>query len=223
MEREVGQAHAAGFQPGEQFGGEMQARGGRGHRHLAGAVGIDRLIALVIEAALAGVMARMNVGRQRHLAEAVGDGDDGLARRGRESHARRAVVGLGAHGGGEGARRGRTWRRPAAGGRDAAGTTIRRGARRTQEETLDPAAARPPRKKARRQDGGGVAKEDVAGAEKTRQVGENLMRHRAGAAVDDQQARLVAARGGGLRNQALGQRVIEEFGAEAHDGAPGLG
>ena len=52
MEREVGEAHAAGGEAGEQFGREMQAGGGRGHRNLVRAIGIDRLVALEVEAAL---------------------------------------------------------------------------------------------------------------------------------------------------------------------------
>ena len=100
------------------------------------------------------------------------------------------------------------------------------GARRAQQEALDLSARRPLREQTRRQHGGVVAEKHVAGAQETGQVGEDMMRHRAGAAVDDEQARLVAARGGGLRNEALGQRVIEKFGAEAHGGGgsgPGPG
>src|SRR5664280_2949352 len=98
--------------------------------------------------------------------------------------------------------------------------------RGTQQEALDPATGRALRQQTGGQHGRIVAEENVAGAQEIGQVGEDMMCHRAGAAVDDEQARLIATRRRDLRNEAPGQRVIEKFGAEAHGGGgsgPGPG
>ena len=181
MEREVGEAHAAGGEAGEQFGREMQAGGGRGHRDLVRAIGIDRLIALEVEAALVRGVAAVDVGGQRHLAEAVGRRHDGFAAGRGEGDAGGAVAFLGEHGGRERAfpdEGGAGGKLPA---RTEQAPPLVDGARRAQQEALDLSARRPLRKQARRQHRGVVAEEDVAGAEEIGQVGENMMRHRAGA------------------------------------------
>ena len=64
-----------------------------------------------------------------------------------------------------------------------------------------------------------VPKEGVAGAQEKWEVGKCMVRKRAGSAVDDQQARSVAASGGSLRDQMSGQVVVEKIGGERrHDG-----
>ena len=73
-----------------------------------------------------------------------------------------------------------------------------------EEEALDLAAGRTAGVEAGGEDRRGVAKKRVAGAEEARQIGERVVGERTGGAVDDEQARLVAARGGSLGDEARG-------------------
>ena len=161
-----------------------------------------------------------DIGRKGDLAEAIGDRHDRLAARGGEGDAGDAVARLGENRGREGAgleehgSLGEFAARP----EKAPPFTVRSG--RAQQEAFDLPAARPLRKEARRQHRGIIAHKKVAGEQQVRQVGKDMVRHRVRQAVDDEQARLVAAGRGGLRDQALRQRIIEEFGAEAHVSGP---
>jgi len=65
---------------------------------------------------------------------------------------------------------------------------------------------------ARRDDVGVVAEEGKTTADEVGQIGEDVVRNRAPGAVDDEQPRLVAARGGCLRDQLGRQGVVEERG-----------
>jgi len=69
----------------------------------------------------------------------------------------------------------------------------------------------------RGQDGRGVAKQRVAGAQELRQVGEDMVRDGVRGAIDHQQARLVAAGRGRLRDEPRRQLVVEKFGAKSHE------
>ena len=145
----------------------MQAGRGRSNRNLVCAVGIDRLVTLQVLAAFFRGMTAMNVGRQRHLAEPVGNGDNGFAAGRGKSDAGKAVAFAGAHSGRECpvARKGRTGRQlprrpeqtppfvcfPGSPGR---------ARRRPQQETFDASSRRLVRKQTRGQHGGVVADEE---------------------------------------------------------------
>ena len=94
---------------------------------------------------------------------------------------------------------------------------------RTEEEALDLPAARTLCVEPRRNNGGVVAKNPVASVQKTRQLGECGVFSRMRGAIDDEQARLIAAGGGGLRDQVRGQIVVEKFGGERRHMARGSG
>ena len=65
----------------ENFGREMQTGGGSGDRHLFGAVGIHGLITLQVGSLVFRIRRTINVRRERHSAQTVGDGRDSLAGR----------------------------------------------------------------------------------------------------------------------------------------------
>src|ERR1019366_6120427 len=64
-----------------------------------------------------------------------------------------------------------------------------------------------------RENGGGVAEERIARAEELRQIGKGVVRDGVRRAIDDEETRLVAARGGRLRDE-----VRREFGVEESSG-----
>ena len=76
MERQVGVEHACDAQFIEQLRGEMQPGGGGGGGDLFGAVGVNGLVTFEVGGALFGGVLALDVGRERHFAEAVGDLDD---------------------------------------------------------------------------------------------------------------------------------------------------
>ena len=86
----------------------------------------------------------------------------------------------------------------------------------TQEQAFDPATRRALRVQTGGKHRGVVAKQRVAGAKKAGQIGKGVVRDGAGGAIDDQQARLVATRGGRLGDQARRKFVVEKVGGEWH-------
>jgi hypothetical protein len=227
MERDLGGVHALGCESREDFGGEMQARGGRGDGDLAGAVGVNGLVACKVLAAL-GAVGAFDVGREGHFAEAVGDGGNGLVVGRAETNQRRAVVELGQDFTGERARfvgERRADRKFFAGTDEAtphafavggASTGLSAGA---EEKAFDLPAGRAAGVEPGGEDGGVIAEKSVAGAEKiaggrqtygARPCGRSD-RRRAG-------AMLVATRGRRLCDEMRRERVVEEIGGERRHG-----
>ena len=221
MEGEVGGANAGGGEFFQKLGCEVESGGGRGGGHLAAAVGVDGLVTLEVGGALLGRVLALDVRRQRHFAEAVGDPDDGGGRgvrpgRAGKSHARGPFGIFFAHRAGEGAR-------DAEGGADGElfpgaeqappVVFIARGGG-AEQEALDGAAGGALGEEAGGEDGGVVAKKGVARAQVVADVGENAVLKAPGVAVNDEQPRGVAARGGSLGDEALGQGVVEEIGGK---------
>jgi len=86
----------------------------------------------------------------------------------------------------------------------------------SQQKTLDRAARWPSRVEARGEHGGVVAKKRVGWPEKARQIRERGVRERVRGAVNDEQSRRIAPRGGRLRDEARGKLVIEKVGWKRH-------
>ncbi len=203
VQREIGGLHALCGECGEKFGREMQSRGRRGHGDLTRAIGINGLVALEVRRPFLGCAAALDVWRQGDVAEAVGDIRDGLAG-GRAKPDERAAAALlfenlslkipvrmregCAH------RQFFGWTHEAPLLRAVCPEFIRgelacpewvesiewieRACSELgpQQQALDRTAARAEGMQPRGQDGRGVAKQRVAGAQKFRQVGKNVMR-----------------------------------------------
>ncbi len=165
-------------------------------------------------------MLALDVGRERDLADAVGDGDDvgrGVAG---EAHARRALGVFFEHGAGERPvdAEGRADRKFFSGAHEAPPDVFVAAGGGAQEQALDRAAGRAVCEQARGQHGGGVAEQRVAGPQVFAEIGEHAVLDAAGGAMHDEQARGVAARGGRLGDEPLGQRVVEEVGGKRGHG-----
>ena len=91
VEGDLGRADADSLEFGQEFGREVQASRGGGDGDLFGAVGVDGLVALDVVGAFGGRAFAFDIGRQRNLAEAVGNVGDGLVV-GREKTDERAAV-----------------------------------------------------------------------------------------------------------------------------------
>ena len=83
---------------------------------------------------------------------------------------------------------------------------------RPKEEALDLATAGPLGMKPRGEDGDVIAKKRVPGAEKTWQLGKCGVFDGMSRAINDEQSRLVAARGGSLRDEMGRKGVVEKLG-----------
>ena len=97
MKRYVSGSHSAGREPLQQLRGEMQPRGGRGDSHLSRLIGVNGLVAVQITCPLGGIGrggcdVSRDVGWERHIAEAVGDGGNRFSSFGREFYHDCAVV-----------------------------------------------------------------------------------------------------------------------------------
>ena len=214
MQRHRGSLEAAFGEAIEQGLRQVQAGGGRGDGDLAGAVGVNGLIAFDVARAGGGGIGALDVGRKRDVAETVGDIDYGLAGGGGEANERGAfgifgedftgevvaVCKRGVHG------------EFFPGAHEAPPDVIALGGVRAEQETLDHAAGGAFGVETGGENGGVVAKEGVAGAEESWEVGERVVGDGARGAINDHETRTVATRGGGLRDEMRRQGVIEEIG-----------
>ena len=105
--------------------------------------------------------------------------------------------------------------RPAAQERLPALARRRRAGQRAEEQHLDAPAGRAVEEAARREDARVVAHQHVALAQQRRQVGEDVVLERAGGAAHHEQARRVARLRRRLRDQLVGQLVVEVGQGEA--------
>ena len=201
----------------------MKAGGRGGDGDLTGGIGVNGLVAFAVgrrggrSGRVGGGRGPEDVGWKRDFAEAVGESGDGFVAGRGETHEGGTVgfagddfAGERAHGIGEGGADGEFF----AGFDETAPRLAGVAFGGAEEEALDEAAGKTARVEAGGEDGGGVAEERIAGSEEARQISEGVMGERTGGAVDDEQARLVAARGGSLGDEARGEVVVEEIGGE---------
>ena len=194
---------------------EVKARRGRGDR--AGAIGVDGLVAL----AILRVRRAADVGRQRHLARGGERGVDGAVGRrdeldldGRAVAREHGRIELGARAtdaqspADAQARRRAPERGPA--------LSRARLAEALHEQQLDGATGRLVPVQPRRDDARVVDHDERAHGRARRELSHLRVRDGPARAIDDQHPRAVALRRGLLRDQLLGQRVVELRQAHAH-------
>jgi hypothetical protein len=230
MQGDIGKPDTLRVECGDQFRGEMQTGGWGGDGNLASAVRVHGLVAFEVALALHRIRAAIGSGAvdvrwQGNIAEPVGDLGNGTIVGSRETDQGRAVVIPGDNRAGEGAGRMRESRSDGEAtarlDQAAPGELVAIG---TKQEALDLASGRPPGVEPGGQDGGIVAEESVTILQIGGQLGKSPMLQGASGAVHHKQARLIAARGGRLRDQVGRQVVVEEFGGEGRHGMiTGLG
>ena len=216
VEGDFGKGGAGGGKGGEEFGGKMETGSGCGDRDLAGAVGVNGLVSLVVGGRAGVGRIAGDVGREGHAAEAVGDGGDAAEIGGGEGDAGGAVIAFFAHRGVEGVIRG------GEGGADGqffagaeeAPPRFLGSAGGAEEEALDRASGGTDGSESGGEDGGVVAENYIRGVDIRGEIGEPAVGEAAGSAIDDEQARGVAVFGGELGDGALGERVVKEGGGE---------
>jgi hypothetical protein len=227
VERDIRKLDAASFEPGEQLRGEMQARRGGGHGHLAVPVGVHRLIALEIPGAPCGGLGlgfvARDVRRKRNVTESICDCRDRLVAWRGEADGRRAIGVAGDDFTRECA--GRVRERGADGQLSARlyqALPRARFSSRSEEEALDLTARGALGVQPGGQDGDVVAEKNISRMEELGQIGEREVLDAMGDPVDHQQSGLIAARDRGLRDQLRRENVIEKVGGERrHKGSRG--
>lgn len=218
VKRDIGGANAVCAEFVEQLRREMESGGGRGHRDLTIAIGVNGLVALEILRTPRGGILSLDVGRQRHFAEAIGERGDGFAGGNLKTHERAALGIFGEH---------FTAKSVAVRKRGADGQFFSRTDKTpprvfpmrrigTGEKTFDGAAGGTLCVEARGEHGGVVAEEDVAALQEARQIAKMMMRERVVGAIDHEQARRIAARGRRLGDEMRGKVVVEEIGGQRH-------
>ena len=225
MQRDVGGVDAGCGELREKFGREMEARGRCRDGDLAGAVSVNGLVAFEIVGASGddlGFVAR-DVRWKRDFAKAIGERGDGFAGGNRETHERAAFGILLQDLAGEivAMREGRAYRKFLSGANETPPNGVSARGLRAYQETFDGAAGGTLGVQACGEDGGVVAKERVSGAEEFGEVAENMVRDGLAGAIDDEEARSVAAGGRRLRDEAGGQVVVEERGRKRHGSRAG--
>jgi len=202
----------------EQLGREVQAGGGRGDGDLAGAISVNGLVTLDVARTLGGRVGALDVGRERDVAEAVGDIDDRLAGGRGEADERGALGVFGEDGAGEvvavgkGGADGKFF----AGADKAPPDVVAVDGIGAEEEALDHTAGGPIGVEPSREDGGVITKEGIAGAQKVWKIGKRMVSQGAVGAINDKETRGIATRGRRLRDEVRRQVVIEEIGRKRH-------
>ena len=223
MEGDVEELCSGSGEAGVDFRGEVQAGGGGGDGDGFRAVGVDGAVAVAVERREGGTSGWIagDVGRQRDFADGMSDFDDGRVAGRDEGDAVSVLFLLFEDGGGEVTLAGErgTGRELAARAEQAPPVVGTAGG--LVEETLDAAAGGALGEEARGDDVGVVAEESVAAADQIGEFGEDVMGDGVAGAVDDEQAGLVAAGGGRLRDELGRERVVEEIGFQ-REGRMGL-
>ena len=205
VQRDEDRLHPSFPQTVEQHGREVQPRGGRGHAALD--AGVDRLVTLLVLESGADVRRqRQNAGaaeivrREAHAADPVGVYADDLAGE--------AVVAA-LRSDPEGRALSHPPSRPDQG-------PPRAVAQPSEQQQLDPRARSVPRTvQPRRHDAAVVEDQHVALAHQVGQLVEAMVRRRAVRARDDHEPGVVARLRGRLRDQTVGEPIVEVGGSHA--------
>jgi hypothetical protein len=218
MKRDLGGADALGCQRCKKFRGEMKTRRGGGDGDLSGSVCVNGLVSFNVARTLGGGIGTFDVGRERDIAETVGNIRDRLAGRSAESNQRGALGVFGENRAGEVVRVGKCCvdGQFFPGANEAPPCVVPVRCIGTEKQAFDYTTGGTAGMKAGGKDGSVISKESVPAAKKVGKVGEDVVSDGASGSIDDHETRGITTGCGGLCDEMRRQRIVEEMGRERH-------